>query len=108
MIRNQIKGNSLLSVSIFKVEDHLIQAKIVSLLEEAAQQILNKHEGFIAARIYRSLDGTQIIRSVKWRNKQTFEKILKDHRMIIHMNDIDNLVKVERSLSELVYVNKKR
>jgi hypothetical protein len=90
------------------VEDHMAQDKIVGLLEEASQQILNKHEGFISSRIYKSLDGTKVINHVKWRNKQTFEKLLSDPRMLIHMNDIDNLAKAERSLCELVYVDKNR
>lgn len=107
MTTNQIKSNSLVSISIFKVEDQLMQEKVVSLLEEAAHQILNKHEGFISARIYKSLDGTKVINHVKWKNKQTFEKSLNDPRMIIHMNDIDNLAKSERSLCELVFTSKR-
>jgi hypothetical protein len=47
------------------VEDHMAQDKIVGLLEEASQQILDKHEGFISSRIYKSLDGTKVINHVK-------------------------------------------
>ena len=108
MTTNQMKGNLLISVSIFNVKDKLMQEKVVGLLKEAIQQILHKHEGFISTRIYKSLDGTKVINHIKWRNKRTFEKLLNDPRMIIHMNDIDNLVKVERSLCELVYVDKKQ
>lgn len=106
MTTNPIKRNSLTAVSIFKVRDHVMQEKVVGLLEELTQQILNKHQGFISTRIYKSLDGTKVISHVKWRNKQTYEKLLNDPKMLIHMNDIDKLAKADRSLCELVYVDR--
>jgi heme-degrading monooxygenase HmoA len=89
-------------INTFIIKDSSKQQKVVDILEDAAKQILDKHDGFISTRILKSLDGTKVISYVQWKNKESIEKMLNDPSAIIHMNDISSMAEVERTLYELI------
>jgi hypothetical protein len=103
----QKNTNSIMLINTFIVKDLSEQQKVVDLLEDAAKQILDKHDGFISARIHKSLDGTKVMSYVQWENKESIEKMLNDPRAIIYMNDIATIAEVDRTLYELVYTDEK-
>jgi hypothetical protein len=46
------------------------------MLNDATQQIMVKHDGFISSIIYTSLDGTRVVSFVEWKNKKRLKKCL--------------------------------
>lgn len=101
-------SNNIILINIFTVNNSSEQQEIVTSLENAAKQILYKHDGFISTRIHKSLDGTKVMSYVQWKNKESIEKMLNDPRVIVHMNDIANMAKVDRTLYELSYTEEKK
>lgn len=103
-----IDQKEIISINSFIVEDSSTQQKLIEMLEDATEEILIKHDGFISTRIHKSIDGTKVISYVQWKNKEAIEKMLNDPHAIIHMNDVATIAKVDRSLYEMVYVEEKR
>lgn len=103
MSSGQNKTNPIVAVTTCKVKEKTNQNRVVEMLVEASDQILSKHEGFISSGIHKSLDATRVQIYVYWKSEEVIEKLLNDPRMIIHINDIDRLAHVDRSLYELVY-----
>jgi heme-degrading monooxygenase HmoA len=103
----QRKTNGIILVNTFTANDSSKQQQILDRLEDAAKQILSKHDGFVSSRIHKSLDGTKVMSYVQWENKESIEKMLNDPSAIIHMNDIANIARVNRTLYELVYTEEK-
>jgi len=88
-------------INVFTV-DKENQYKLVEMLKKANEQIYNKQEGFISAIIHKSLDGTKIINYLQWKNRNDIEKMLKNTKVILHMNDVLNISKLDGSLYEIV------
>jgi heme-degrading monooxygenase HmoA len=103
----QRETNGIILVNTFTANDSSKQQQILDRLEDAAKQILSKHDGFVSSRIHKSLDGTKVMSYVQWENKESIEKMLNDPSAIIHMNDIANIARVNRTLYELVYTEEK-
>ena len=53
--------NTISSINTFIVEDISKQQRVVNMLNDATQQIMVKHDGFISPIIYTSLDGTRVV-----------------------------------------------
>jgi DNA polymerase (family 10) len=65
---------------------------------------ISQQEGFISVNIHKSLDGTRVVNYTQWRTKEAFEKMLKNPRAIVQMNDALSISKVDGSLYEVVSV----
>lgn len=103
----QRETNGIIMINTFTVNDFSKQQGIVGILENAAMQILVKHDGFISIRIHKSLDGTKVMSYVQWEDKESIEKMLNDPRVIVYMNDIARIAQVDRTLYELAYIEEK-
>jgi hypothetical protein len=68
--------NTISSINTFIVEDISKQQRVVNMLNDATQQIMVKHDGFISSIIYTSLDGTRVLSFVEWKNKKRLKKCL--------------------------------
>ncbi len=101
------KTKSIVLVNTFIVKDSLRQQKVIDMLEDASKQIMSKHDGFISIRIHKSLDGTKVLSHLQWKNKESIERMVNDPRVIIHMNDIASIAKVDRTLYEIVFTEEK-
>jgi quinol monooxygenase YgiN len=103
---NMIQKNrkTITLISIFTVEDSSNQQRLIELHKDFVKQTLNKHHGFISAYIHSSLDGTKVVSYTQWENRDAIEKILNDPKVIIHMNDIDQIAKVDRGLYDIAFV----
>ena len=102
-----MEKNNIILINNFEVEDPNKQQKVADKLEDFSKKILSKHDGFISTRIHKSLDGKKVMSYVQWKNEDAIEKMLNDPRAIIQMNDIASVAKVERTLYELVFAEKK-
>jgi heme-degrading monooxygenase HmoA len=99
--------NRIILINTFIVKDSSKLQKVADILEDASKQIISKHNGFISTRIHKSLDGTNVMSYIQWENKDAIEKMLNDPRVIIHMNDLASIAKVDRTLYELAYTEEK-
>jgi quinol monooxygenase YgiN len=90
-------------VNVFTVEPHN-QQRLVDLLIDATKKVMSQQEGFISANLHKSLDGTRVVNYAQWKNKEVFEKMLKNPTAITHMNDAFSIAKVDGSLYEVVFV----
>ena len=90
-------------ISVFTV-DPKNQQQLLDLLIEATEKVMSQQEGFISANIHKSLDGTRVVNYTQWRTKEAFEKMLKNPRAIVQMNDALSISKVDGSIYEVVFV----
>ena|ERR671919_275165 len=91
-------------INVFTVEPK-DQQRLVDILVEATEKVMSQQEGFISANIHKSLDGTRVVNYAQWESKEALEKMLKNPRAIIHMNDALSIAKVDGSLYEVVFVD---
>ncbi len=102
------KNNDIATMeNIFSVEPSK-QEKLIEMLAEATEQIMNRQEGFISANIHKSLDGTRVVNYAQWKSREAFEKMLKNPKVQIHMNDILTVAKsTDGNLYDVVFTEKK-
>jgi heme-degrading monooxygenase HmoA len=75
---------------------------------ETTEQVMNKQEGFMSTNIHKSLDGTHVVNYAQWQSKEAFEKMLKNPKAIVHMNEVLTIAKaVDGSLYEVVFVEER-
>src|SRR5918994_769648 len=91
-------------INVFTV-DPKNQQHLVDLLIQATEKVMSKQEGFISANIHKSLDGTKVVNYAQWKSKEAFEKMLKNPRAIIHMNDGLSIAKVDGSMYDVVFID---
>lgn len=101
-----IKKNSgiITLINVFTVEAEN-QQKLIDLLIDATKKIINKQEGFISANIHKSLDGTRVVNYAQWKSQEAFEKMLKNPKAIVHMNEILNIAKADGRLYNVVFID---
>ena len=75
-------SNIITLINIFTV-DPQNQQRLVDMLVEATEQIMNIQEGFISANIHKSLDGTKVVNYAQWKSRDTFEKMLNNPKAMI-------------------------
>jgi quinol monooxygenase YgiN len=103
----QKDGSSNLAtvINVFTVIEPANQQRLVDILIEATEKVMNKEEGFISANIHKSLDGTHVVNYAQWKSKEAFEKMLNNPKLIVHMNEISTIAKGESRLYEVVFVD---
>ncbi len=99
-------SNIITLINIFTV-DSQNQQRLVDMLVETTEQIMNMQEGFISANIHKSLDGTRVVNYAQWESRDAFEKMLKNPKVIVLMNDILNISKFDGSLYDVVFTEEK-
>jgi quinol monooxygenase YgiN len=92
-------------INVFTVESSK-QQRLVDMLIEATEQIMNKQEGYISANIHKSMDGTKVVNYAQWKSKEAFEKMLNNPKAQIHMNDILNIAKSDGNLYDVVFTER--
>ena len=91
-------------INVFTVQPN-DQQRLVDLLIEATQKVISQQEGFVSAKIHKSLDGTRVANYVQWKNKEAFEKMLKNPRAIVNMNDALSISKLDGSLYKVAFAD---
>lgn len=103
----QKENNIATLINVFTV-DPSNQQRLVDILIETTEQVMNKQDGFISANIHKSLDGTHVVNYAQWKSKEAFEKMLKNPRAILHMNEVLTIAKADGSLYKVVFVNERK
>ena len=99
IVEHDSKVTTLINVFTVQPND---QQHLVDLLIEATEKVTSQQEGFISAKIHKSLDGTRVVDYVQWKSKDAFDKMLKYPRAIIYMTDILSIAKLEGGLYEAI------
>jgi quinol monooxygenase YgiN len=98
----QNRVTTLINVYTVRPND---QRRLVDLLIWAKKKVTSQQEGFISARIHKSLDGSRVVNYMQWKSKQAIEKMLKNPRAIAYMNDALSIANLDGSLYQVVFVN---
>ena len=73
---------TLMNVFTVAPED---QQRLLDLLIEAAEEVMNELPGFVSANLHKSLDGTKVTNYAQWRSREDFEAMLKHPDAVVHM-----------------------
>jgi quinol monooxygenase YgiN len=88
--------------NVFTVEpEH--QQRLVDLLIEATEAVMNKLPGYVSANIHRDLDSMHVANYAQWRSREDFEAMLQHPEASTHMGEAATLATVEPNLYEVVY-----
>ena len=80
-----VKNNTITTlINVFTVAPEN-QQRLVDILIEATESVINKLPGFISANIHKSLDCTHVVNYAQWRSQKDFETMLKNPDSIPHM-----------------------
>ena len=99
-------SNIITLINIFTV-DPQNQQKLVDMLVETTEHVMNIQEGFISANIHKSLDGTKVVNYAQWKSRDAFEKMLNNPKAMIHMNDVLTIAKSDGNLYDVVFTEEK-
>lgn len=89
-------------INVFTVQPN-DQQRLVDLLIEATEKVTSQQEGFISAKIHKSLDGTRVVDYAQWKSKNAYNKMLKNPRAIIYMNDMLSIANLDGGLYEVIF-----
>ena len=97
---------TLINVFTVAPED---QQRLLDLLIEATEEVMNELPGFLSANLHKSLDGTKITNYAQWRSREDFEAMLKHPDAVVHMKEVGRIaVKFEPHLYEVAFVDESR
>ncbi len=92
-------------VNVFTVapED---QQRLLDVLVEATEGVMNKLPGFVSANLHKSLDGTKVTNYAQWRSRKDFEAMLAHPDAGAHMREAARIAeKFEPYLYEVAFVD---
>jgi quinol monooxygenase YgiN len=81
------------------------QQRLVDVLSEATETVINKLPGFISANIHRSLDGTKVVNYAQWCRREDLEAMLENPAALPHLQQAAELATFEPHLYEVAYVD---
>ena len=90
-------------VNVFTVapED---QQRLLDVLAEATEKVMNKMPGFVSANLHRSLDGTRVTNYAQWRSREDFEAMLEHPEAGVHMREAAGIAaKFEPHMYEVAF-----
>src|SRR4051794_11042036 len=74
-------------INVFTVEPSK-QQRLVEMLVEATETVMQDLPGFVSATIHASLDGTRVTNYAQWRRREDFEAMLQNPAALVHMQPI--------------------
>jgi heme-degrading monooxygenase HmoA len=97
--------NLVTLINVFKVEPEN-QKKLIDLLVNATENVMNKLPGFISANIHGSLDGKNVVNYAQWETKEHFENIFKNIEALKHMAIAEEIaIKIEPNLYSVNHID---
>ena len=100
------KDNGVVTlINVFTVapED---QQRLVDVLVDATQIVMNEQPGFVSASIHRSFDGRRVTNYAQWRSREAFEAMLRNQEAAEHMGKAARIAeKFEPHLYEVSFAD---
>jgi quinol monooxygenase YgiN len=82
------------------------QQRLLDLLVEATESVMNKLPGFASANLHKSLDGKRVVNYAQWRSKEAFEAMLENPEAAEHMREAGNIAeRFEPRLYEVTFID---
>ena len=87
-------------INLFTVQSEEEQQQLIDLLIKATEEVMCNQEGFVSANIHKSLDDKHVVNYEQWKNKESFENILRNtkasyckdkHRFKVHQYYISQI-----------------
>ena len=78
------------------------QQKLVDLLIQATDGIVNRAPGFISSRLHRSLDGTRVTMVAQWQSAEHYAGMRADPRPLPFLEEALKIAKFEPGIYEVV------
>ena len=91
-------------INVFTVEPEN-QQRLIDVLIEATETVMNKLPGFVSANIHRGLDGRHVANYAQWRSVEDFEAMLKNPEALQHMEEAARLANAAPFLYEVVHTD---
>jgi len=108
MTEISVRSDVVTLINVFTVapED---QQRLLDVLVEATESVMNGMPGFVSANLHKSLDGTRVVNYAQWRSKEDFEAMLEDPEAAGHMREAARIAeKFEPHLYEVSFVDEVR
>jgi quinol monooxygenase YgiN len=80
------------------------QQKLIEMLEDATERVMQHIPGFISANLHKSLDGTKVTNYAQWQSKDALQAMLQNPRALGHMQEIEALASREGAIYEVAHV----
>ena len=94
---------TLINVFTVAPED---QQRLLDLLVEATESVMQGLPGFVSANLHKSLDRTRVANYAQWRSREDFEAMLTDPEAAAHMEEAARIAeKFEPHLYEVSSVH---
>ncbi len=81
------------------------QQRLVDLLVEATDEVMQHLPGFVSAAIHASLDGTRVVNYAQWRTVEDFRAMLENPVAAPHLRAAGGLATFEPHLYEVMSVH---
>ncbi len=94
---------TLINVFTVAPED---QRRLLDLLVEATESVMNRLPGFVSANLHTSIDGTKVTNYAQWRSREDFEAMLQNPEAMMHMREAGQIAeRFEPHLYEVAFVD---
>lgn len=80
------------------------QKQLMDILAKASEETMRHLPGFLAARVYRGVDGTYVANYVEWRSREDFDRILPRPDVQQHIAEVRQITRGNPRLYELCHV----
>jgi quinol monooxygenase YgiN len=88
-------------INVFTVEPAR-QQELIELLVRATESSVRHAEGFISARLHRSLDGTKVTMYALWRSSEAYQVMRDDPAPLPYFNQILAFAQFDPGMYEVV------
>ena len=93
---------TLINVFIVDPEN---QEKLIRILQEATESVIQSLPGFVSANIHKSLDGTRVVNYAQWKRKEDLEAMLQNPQAREHLDECFKLSNPNPHLYEVVSIH---
>ncbi len=80
------------------------QQKLVEMLEDVTERVMQYVPGFISANLHKSFDGTKVTNYAQWESKEALLAMFHNPQATAHMQEIEALAHREGAIYEVIRV----
>ena len=91
----------LTAINVYII-DPANQQRLVNILLEACDKVMNTFPGFISASVHRSTDGRRVVGYAQWRSRDDFEKMKETLQMQAFRKVINQLADTDLHFYEVI------
>jgi len=88
-------------INVFTVKPER-QQELIELLTKATEESVRHAQGFVSARLHRSLDGTKVTMYAQWRSNEAYQAMRKDPAPLPYLTKALEISTFEPGMYEVV------